>query len=143
MRCTHTAPATPRTRQRKRLSDANKRTHQPSCRMNDAEFQQLARAAAACHMSIASFLAHAALKAARDLDRTAAEIASERDVITELFAVRRHLSHMGNNLNQVAKATNSGADVPHTRAVLQAVRAAAQRVDAFTQYYLDTATRTG
>ncbi|MFJ4572115.1 plasmid mobilization protein [Streptomyces sp. NPDC088846] len=139
--CTHAAPAKPRSRQR--LHDANKRKHQPSCRMNDEEFQQLVRAAAVCQMSVASFLAHAALRAARDLNRTAAEIASEREVIDELFAVRRHLSQIGNNLNQVAKATNSGADVPHATAVLNAVRAAAQRVDTFTQHCLDTETRAG
>ncbi|MCZ4123652.1 plasmid mobilization relaxosome protein MobC [Streptomyces sp. H39-S7] len=109
--------------------------------MNNEEFQQLVRAAAACQMSVASFLAYAALKAAGDLNRTAAAIASEREVISELFAVRRHLNQIGNNLNQVAKATNSGADVLHATAVLNAVRAAAQRVDAFTQRYLDTESR--
>ncbi|WP_424852532.1 plasmid mobilization protein [Streptomyces sp. SAI-170] len=111
---------------------------QPSCRMNDDEYQILVRAASACRMSVAGFLAHAALRAARDLDRTAAEIATEREVLTELFAVRRHLGQIGNNLNQVAKATNAGADVPHARAVLDAVHRAAKRVENFTQHYLDT-----
>src|SRR5690606_14847511 len=92
----------------------------------------------ACRMSVASFLAHAALRAARDLDRTAAEIASQREVLTELFAVRRHLGQIGNNLNQVAKATNAGADVPHTQAVLDAVHRAAKRVGPFAQHSLDT-----
>ncbi|MFI0257254.1 plasmid mobilization protein [Streptomyces sp. NPDC017102] len=111
---------------------------QPSCRMNDDEYQLLVRAASACRMSVAAFLAHAALKAARDLDRTAAEIATEREVLTELFAVRRHLGQIGNNLNQVAKATNAGADVPYARAVLDAVHRAAKRVETFTQHYLTT-----
>ncbi|MFE4664581.1 plasmid mobilization relaxosome protein MobC [Streptomyces sp. NPDC056716] len=109
---------------------------QPSCRMNDDEYQLLVRAAAACRMSVASFLAHAALRAARDLDRTAAEIADERAMAHELFALRRHLGQIGNNLNQVARATNSGADVPYTGAVLDAVRRAARRVDDFTHRYL-------
>ncbi|MFJ8676271.1 plasmid mobilization protein [Streptomyces sp. NPDC093589] len=116
---------------------------QPSCRMNDDEYQLLARAASVCRMSVANFLAHAALKAARDLDRTAAEIAAEREVLNELFAVRRHLGHIGNNLNQVAKATNAGAEVPHTAAVLDAVHRAAHRVDDFTQHYLDSGTHAG
>ncbi|CAL9408776.1 hypothetical protein SUDANB54_01606 [Streptomyces sp. enrichment culture] len=136
--CEHAAPPKPHVRQRERLRDEHKRMRQPSCRMNDDEYQLLVRAASACRMSVASFLAYAALKAARDLDRTAAEIATEREVLTELFAVRRHLGQIGNNLNQVAKATNAGADVPHTRAVLDAVHRAAKRVETFTQHYLDT-----
>ncbi|MFD4118195.1 plasmid mobilization relaxosome protein MobC, partial [Streptomyces niveus] len=49
---------------------------------------------------------------------------------------RRHLGQISNNINQVAKALHSGADVPHTRATVDAVSRAAQRVDAFTQRYL-------
>ncbi|BCM65697.1 hypothetical protein EASAB2608_01031 [Streptomyces sp. EAS-AB2608] len=138
--CEHAVPPKPHVRQRERLRDEHKRMRQPSCRMNDDEYQLLVRAASACRMSVAAFLAHAALKAARDLDRTAAEIATEREVLTELFAVRRHLGQIGNNLNQVAKATNVGADVPHARAVLDAVHRAAKRVETFTQHYLDTET---
>ncbi len=141
--CTHTAPSKPHVQQRERLRDENKRIRQPSCRMNDDEYQLLTRAAAVCNMSVASFLAHAALNAARDLDRTAAEIATQREVHSELFAVRRHLGHIGNNLNQVAKAINSGADVPYAEAVLGAVQRVTQRVDSFIQHYLDTETRTG
>lgn len=141
--CTHAVPSKPHVQQRERLRDENKRIRQPSCRMNDDEYQLLSRAAAVCHMSVASFLALAALKAARDLDRTAAEIAAQREVHNELFAVRRHLGQIGNNVNQVAKATNSGADVPYAEAVLGAVQRATQRVDTFIQHYLDTETRTG
>ncbi|WP_405674753.1 MobC family plasmid mobilization relaxosome protein [Streptomyces sp. NBC_01511] len=130
-------------KQRERLRDDDKRMHQPSCRMNDTEYQRLARGAAACGMSIAAFLARAGLNAARDLDRTAAEVAGEREVVSELFALRRHLGQIGNNLNQVAKAANSGADAPHATAVLAAVERAAQRVDAFTQHYLSNENRSG
>jgi hypothetical protein len=87
-------------------------------------------------MSVATFLARAAMKAARDLDRTAAEIATEREVIAELFAVRRQLGYLGNNLNQVAKTLNSGADAPQTAAVLAAVQRAAARVDTTTSRLL-------
>lgn len=135
--CTHAAPPKPRVQQRERLRDEKKRIHQPSCRMNDDEYQLLVRAADNCHMSVASFLAHCALKAARDLNRTAAEIADERDMLNELFALRRHLGQIGNNLNQVAKTLNSGADAPQAEAVLTAVHRAAKRVDVFTQHHLD------
>lgn len=137
--CARTSPSQPRIQQRERLRDENKRLHQPSCRMNDAEYQLLARAAATCHMSVAGF-ARSALDAARDLGRTAADIAGEREMLQELFALRRHLGQLGNNLNQVAKALNSGADAPQAEAVLAAVQRAAKRVDAFTQHHLDNRT---
>lgn len=73
-------------RQRARQPKERKRLKQPSCRMNDDEFKRLTDAAAHCDMPIAAFLAYAADKAARDLTRTAAEIATEREVINELFA---------------------------------------------------------
>ncbi|MEU6756373.1 plasmid mobilization relaxosome protein MobC [Streptomyces sp. NPDC046685] len=130
-------------RQRERLRAENKRMHQPSCRMNDDEYQLLVRAASACRMSVAGFLAHAALKAARDLDRTEAEIATRREVVSELFALRRALGPIGNNLNQVATVLNSGADAPHAKAVLDAVQRTAQRVEDFTQRYLETEAPTG
>ncbi|WP_371215438.1 DUF1778 domain-containing protein [Streptomyces sp. AD55] len=122
------------------MRDKNKRLHQPSCRMNDAEYQLLVRAAAVCHMTVAGFLARSALNAARDLDRTAADIAGEREMLHELFALRRHLGQLGNNLNQVAKALNSGTDAPQAEVVLAAVQRAAKRVDAFTQQHLDSGT---
>jgi uncharacterized protein (DUF1778 family) len=142
-RCTHTAPSQPHVRQRERLRAENKRMHQPSCRLNDTEYQLLTRAASACRMSVAGFLARAALNAARDLDRTEAEIATHREIVGELFALRRALGPIGNNLNQVAKALNSGADAPHAQAVLDAVQRTAERVDAFTQRYVETETPTG
>lgn len=138
--CAHTSPSQRRVQQRERLRDKNKRLHQPSCRMNDAEYQLLVRAAAECHMTVAGFLARSALNAARDLDRTAADIAGKREMLHELFALRRHLGQLGNNLNQVAKALNSGADAPQAEAVLAAVQCAAKRVDAFTQQHLDSGT---
>lgn len=137
-RCTHAAPTKPHVRQRERLRAESKRMHQPSCRMNHDEYQLLAHAASVCRMSVAGFLAHAALKAARDLDRTEAEIATRREMVSELFALRRALGPIGNNLNQVATVLNSGADAPHAKAVLDAVKRTAERVDAFTQRYVET-----
>jgi uncharacterized protein (DUF1778 family) len=130
--CTHAAPSTPHVQQRERQYAEHKRLRQPSCRMNDDEYQLLLRAAAACRMSVATFLARAAMKAARDLERTAAEIATEREIVAELFAVRRQLGYLGNNLNQVARILNSGADAPQATAVLSAVQRAAARVEAAT-----------
>ncbi|MEW1551779.1 plasmid mobilization protein [Streptomyces tsukubensis] len=105
-------------------------------RFSDDEKKRLLAAAEACSMKPSGFLAHTALAAARDLSRTAAEVAEEREMLTELFALRRHLGHIGNNLNQVAKTLNSGADAPQTEAVLRAVRRAARRVEEFTQQHV-------
>lgn len=135
--CAHTMPPKPHVQQRERLRDEKKRMHQPSCRMNDDEYQLLVRAAAACNMSIASYLARAALKAARNLDRTAAEIAGEREMLKELFDLRTALNRIGNNLNQVAAALNSDEPAPQATAVLSAVDRISLRVDAFLRRYLD------
>ncbi|MFG2224507.1 plasmid mobilization relaxosome protein MobC [Streptomyces sp. NPDC048644] len=97
--------------------------------MNDAEFARLTKAADQCEMSNAAFLAYAVDKAARDLTRTAAEIATEREVINEIFAARRHLGRIHGLFNQVTKALNSGADSPHLDATTQAVHDAARRMD--------------
>ncbi|MDX2535749.1 MULTISPECIES: plasmid mobilization protein [Streptomyces] len=139
--CAYTTPSKPPARNRPRKTNDRKRTHLIASRFNDEEKQALLDAAAASAMTPSGFLAHAALAAARDLTRTAAEVAGEREVITELFSLRRHLAQIGNNLNQVARVLNSGADAPHAESVLQAVHRAAKRVDAFTQHRLDHQTR--
>lgn len=117
-----------RPRQRPRQPREKKRLHQPNTRFNEEEFSLIKSAAARCHLSVAGFLARAALAAARDLDRTSAEIADEREVITALFDSRRRLGWAGSNLNQVSKALNSGADVPQLDTALSAVQRAAETV---------------
>ncbi|MFH9666221.1 mobilization protein [Streptomyces globisporus] len=76
-------------------------------------------------MSIAGFLAHSALAAARDQTRTAAAIAADHDVLTELFATGRKLGWAGSNLNQMTKALNSGGDIARIEEALTDVRRAA------------------
>ncbi|WP_241838900.1 MULTISPECIES: hypothetical protein [Streptomyces] len=70
-----------RARQRPRQPPAKKRRHQHSTRFNDDEYA-LVSTAAQCNLTVAGFLARAALAAARDLDRTNAEIATERYMLT-------------------------------------------------------------
>ncbi|MFD9441192.1 DUF1778 domain-containing protein [Streptomyces sp. NPDC060006] len=135
--CAHTMPPKAHVQQRERLRDEKKRMHQPSCRMNDDEYQLLVRAAAACNMSVASYLARAALKAAHNLDRTAAEIAGEREMLKELFDLRIALNRIGNNLNQVAAALNSDEPAPQARIVLARVDRVSLDVDVLVQRYLD------
>ncbi|MGP9017592.1 plasmid mobilization protein [Streptomyces sp. BR1] len=120
--------AAPRARQRPRQPREKKRLHQPNARFNDEEFALIKSAAAQSNLSVAGFLARSALRAARDADRTAAEIADDREVLTALFDSRRRLGWAGSNLNQAVKALNSGAAAPQLDAAIAAVRAAADRV---------------
>ncbi|WP_346012318.1 plasmid mobilization relaxosome protein MobC [Streptomyces sp. SID3343] len=124
-------------RDRPHKAPQHKRAHQKSTRLDDEELALICAAAAACGMTPAGFLAHAALAAARDLNATAAVVAGERELVAELFAARRHLAHIGTNLNQVAKVLNSGGPAPHTDAVLTAVVNAVARLDAVTDRLLD------
>ncbi|MEU8954916.1 hypothetical protein AB0C93_11490 [Streptomyces sp. NPDC048518] len=120
--------AAPRARQRPRQPREKKRLHQPNARFNDEEFALIKSAAAQSNLSVAGFLARSALRAARDRDRTAAEIADDREVISALFDSRRRLGWAGSNLNQAVKALNSGAPAPQLVEAVAAVRAAADRV---------------
>ncbi|MDX2964368.1 plasmid mobilization protein [Streptomyces acidiscabies] len=128
----------PKNRSRKRApkSHAAKRVHVCSVRLNDDEKSVLSAAAAATRISLPAFLARSGLAAARDLDKTAAAIAGEREVTTELFAARRHLGQVGNNLNQIARQINSGGRPSETDVVIAAVHRAVSRVQAATDQML-------
>lgn len=96
-----------------------------SVRLNEREHTVIQAGADAVGMSVAGFLAHSALAAARDQTRTAATIAAEQDILTELFATGRKLGWAGSNLNQMTKALNSGGDIARIEETLAAVRHAA------------------
>lgn len=119
-------PTKPRTRRRK--YQRRQRPHVRNTRFSDDELARVTAGAAAAGLTVAGFLARAALSAARDLDRTASAVAGEREVIAEFFAARRHFGHVGNNLNQLTRAINAGAHPPSLDAVLVATERAAQRV---------------
>ncbi|WP_435858936.1 plasmid mobilization protein [Streptomyces varsoviensis] len=140
VRRTSRPKAARRARQRPRQAPEKKRLHQPSTRFNDEEFPLVQAGAAQCGLSIAGFLARSALNAARDLQRTAAQVADEREVITELFAARRQLGWAGSNLNQAVKILNSGGDAPQITAAIADVRRAADRVQQAAAHLLDQRT---
>ncbi|WP_030605654.1 plasmid mobilization relaxosome protein MobC [Streptomyces fulvoviolaceus] len=99
-----------------------------SVRLNEQELAIIESGAEHVDMSVAGFMAHSALAAARDQSRTAAAIATERDILTALFGVRRQLGWAGSNVNQAAKALNSGADAPHFAGTLADLQRTAQAV---------------
>ncbi|RMI46730.1 plasmid mobilization relaxosome protein MobC [Streptomyces triticirhizae] len=94
-------------------------------------------AARASGMTLAGFLAQAAVEASRDAESAEGRIVGDRELITEFFAVRRNLRQVGNNLNQIAKAINSGSEAPpQTDTVLVAVESAVRRIDAIVDMVL-------
>ncbi|RST17412.1 plasmid mobilization relaxosome protein MobC [Streptomyces sp. WAC04770] len=119
-------------RKRSPKSEAKKRTYVCSVRLNDDEKRLLTLAATAARTNLPAFLARSGLAAARDAEGAAGAIASERELISEVFSARRDLGHVGNNLNQVARAINMGARPadPLLDAVLSSVQQATERVQA-------------
>lgn len=87
---------------------ASKQRRPVSVRLSEPEHALASAGAAAVGMRLAGFLAHSGLAAARDLNRTAAVIATEQDVLITLFALRRQLRIANNNLNQTTKALHLG-----------------------------------
>ncbi|MFJ6783643.1 plasmid mobilization relaxosome protein MobC [Streptomyces yangpuensis] len=130
--------AVPRSsRKRSPKPPSDKRVHVCSVRLNDAEKTLLSSAAAAARTTLPAFLARSGMAAANDLDNTAAAIAGHRETVSELFAARRHLGRVGNNLNQVARAINADGHPDELDAVLAAVRQAVDRVQAATDRLLN------
>ncbi|MFD0369491.1 plasmid mobilization protein [Streptomyces sp. NPDC127114] len=107
---------------------ARKQRRAHSVRLSEREHATIAAGAETVGMSIAGFLAQSALAAARDLDRTAATIATQQDTLTSLFALRRQLGYANNNLNQAAHALNTGAYPDGLDATIDAVRHAADNI---------------
>jgi hypothetical protein len=119
-------------RKRSPKSGVEKRVNVIYVRLNATEKTVLTAAATATRTSLPAFLARSGLAAADDLDNTAAAVAGHRELVAELFAARRHLGQVGNNLNQVARAINSGGQPTELDAVLFAVQRAVTRVQTAT-----------
>ncbi|WP_425424524.1 plasmid mobilization protein [Streptomyces katrae] len=110
-----------------------------SVRMDDDEHALVATAAKAVGVTVAGFFAKAALKEAHDPHTSAAAIAGRRETVIKLFTARRHLAQIGNNLNQLTRAVNSGGRPTDIQldAVLDSVRRASARVQDATDQLLE------
>ncbi len=128
-----TAPASTA---RKRSPQRAKRARICNVRLNDDEWSRLTTAARTSRKTLPAYLVRAGLAAADDAENTGAVIAGHRDLIVELFAARRHLGQVGNNLNQVARVLNSGGQPAELDAVVSAVQRAVARVQALTDRLL-------
>ncbi|MER5347620.1 plasmid mobilization relaxosome protein MobC [Streptomyces mirabilis] len=122
---------------RKRPPQKHKRARICNVRLNDDEWNRLTAAARTSRKSLPAYLVRAGLAAADDSENTAAVIAGHRELVAELFAARRHLGQVGNNLNQVARAINSGGQPAEIDAVIAAVQRAVARVQAVTDRLLE------
>jgi uncharacterized protein (DUF1778 family) len=128
--------AAPAPNPRKRSPQKNKRARICNIRLSDDEWSRLTIAARTSRKSLPAYLVRAGLAAADDSENTAAVIAGHRDLTAELFAARRHLGQVGNNLNQIARAINSGGQPAELDAVVSAVQRAVARVQAATDRML-------
>lgn len=92
-------------------------------RLTEREHEQLAGLADEHGVSVQRLLVEAAL-AGRETP------AARRSALVELFAIRRLLANVANNVNQLARAANVTGDTPavaRLEAVLEEVRGVLQR----------------
>lgn len=111
----------PRSRARRRRTPGG-RPHYVTVRLSEEEFETVSARAADAGLSAGAFLAGAA-DSRTGLGVSGMSAAERRGWATELMAVRRLLAATGNNINQLARASNSGV------AVNAGVTAAAIRAD--------------
>lgn len=115
-------PRQARGRRRTRLPGG--RVHQVKVRLSDQEYIEVAARAAAAGLTPASFLA---LSGRLSGDRPGP--VQFRALATELLGVRRLVSGVARNVNQVAAAVNSGVRPAETAAVLAASERILGRLD--------------
>ena len=112
-------------RRRRRANVEGGRVGSHRVRTSPAEEALLVQLAAAQGVTVPRLLVESALAG----DRETAVV--RRDAIVELFAVRRLLAAVSNNVNQVARHANAGEVFPaEASATLAAVRRLVPRIDA-------------
>ena len=127
-----TSPASARSQRRTRTRQ-NKQRPAVSVRLSPTERASVKAAADHVDASLAKFMANASLAAAQDINRVAANLLDLRGTVRELIAARTELARIGNNVNQIARAFNSGADPFGAEAALADVRRVAARLEAAAQ----------
>ncbi|MFJ5879884.1 MobC family plasmid mobilization relaxosome protein [Kitasatospora cineracea] len=100
-------PPFPERKPRRRSREPSERTHKTTTRLSDSEKAEIAAAAAQRAVTVARFLAAAALAVARG--STTVHSNDRLDAaIDELAALRTALARIGNNINQIAHYFNAG-----------------------------------
>lgn len=91
--------------------------------VSEEEAVRLAKLAAEQHVTVPRLLVESALSGAETPTQ-------RRAAIAELFALRRSLAGMANNVNQLARAANTDGRAPvGTAAALQSIVRAVERID--------------
>ncbi|MEC3995892.1 MobC family plasmid mobilization relaxosome protein [Actinacidiphila sp. DG2A-62] len=119
--------------QRRTRTRQNKQRAAVSVRLSTTERTHLKAAADHTGASLAKFMAQASLAAAHDINHVAANLLDLRGTIRELVAARTDLARIGNNVNQIARAVNSGGDPIGAEAALADVRRVAARLETAAQ----------
>lgn len=109
---------------RRRANVSGGRLHEHRVKVTPEEEAVLVRLAAVQDVTVARLLVESAMA-------PRGETASQRrEAIVELFAVRRALAGVANNLNQLARHANAGEDFPpEARVVLARVKVLAGRLE--------------
>ena len=119
----HTAPKTKLAR-RRRANVPGGRHHSHEVRVTPEEEAQLAQRAGAQRVSVPRLLIESALS---DTGETPTQ---RRAAMTELFAIRRQLAGLTNNVNQLARLGNTDGRLPvGTAAALQEIRDVVDKID--------------
>lgn len=101
------APAFPDRKPRRRSRNPSQRTRKTTTRLSDTEKAEIVTAASQRGITVARFIAAAALATARG--STTLHTNEQLDTaIDELAALRTALSRIGNNINQIAYTYNAG-----------------------------------
>ncbi|WP_411575128.1 MobC family plasmid mobilization relaxosome protein [Streptomyces fradiae] len=118
----------PEQRRRTRRND-EPRPHRLNLRLGDDEKAAIEAAAAFARKTPTSYAADVAVAVA--MGRLTPIPTTYREELRELVDARTALTRIGTNLNQIARALNSGGDVTQEQldAVLERVEAAVRRVD--------------
>lgn len=113
-----------RSRPYRRPNAAGGRSKRYEVRVTEEESERLVALAAQQRVTVPRLMFEAAMAGSGETS------AQRRNLIEELFAAHRLLGSLANNMNQIAKATNSTREVQPEMAVVQAkVRDTAERID--------------
>jgi len=111
---------------RRQANEVGGRSHSHRVKVTSDEAAALAQRAEVLGVSVPRLMVEAALA---DPDRTATS-AERQEAMVELFAVRRLLAAVSNNVNQLARQANSTGEVPgEAAATIAAARRLAGRID--------------
>lgn len=118
---------------RRRANVAGGRQHAHRVLVTPEEEAALVRLAEAQRVTVPRLLVESALSGAGETPT------QRREAMAELFAVRRLLAAVSNNVNQVARHANAGPEFPADAAgALQGVRRVVERIDAAIDDLADT-----